>query len=85
MAKRIAVVVSQGQSQNPAKRGLEEDLVAALLMEPGIDVTVIPNLYDLAPDGTGMVHEKARWVAPDRIEYTLTCCGQSETVSFQIP
>lgn len=55
MAKRISVVISQGQSQNPAKRGLEEDLVAALLMEPGIDVTVIPHLYDLPPDGTGML------------------------------
>jgi NAD-dependent dihydropyrimidine dehydrogenase PreA subunit len=55
MAKRIAVVISQGQSHNPAKRGLEEDIVAALLMESGIDVTVIPNLYDLKPDGTGML------------------------------
>jgi NAD-dependent dihydropyrimidine dehydrogenase PreA subunit len=55
MAKRIAVVVSQGQSQNPAKRELEEDIVAALIMQPGIDVTVIPNLYDLKPDGTGML------------------------------
>jgi NAD-dependent dihydropyrimidine dehydrogenase PreA subunit len=55
MAKRIAVVVSQGQSANPAKRQLEEDIVAALLMEPGIDVVVIPHLYDLKPDGTGML------------------------------
>jgi len=55
MAKRIAVVISQGQSLNPAKRALEEDLVAALLMEPGVDVTVVPHLYDLQPDGTGML------------------------------
>ncbi len=55
MAKRIAVVVSQGQSQNPAKRQLEEDIVAGLMMEPGIDVTVIPNLYDLSADSTGML------------------------------
>jgi NAD-dependent dihydropyrimidine dehydrogenase PreA subunit len=55
MAKRIAVVVSQGQSANPAKRQLEEDIVAGLLMEPGIDVVVIPHLYDLKPDGTGML------------------------------
>lgn len=53
MAKRIAVVVSQGQSANPAKRKLEEDLVAGLLFEPGIDVVVVPHLYDLKPDGTG--------------------------------
>jgi NAD-dependent dihydropyrimidine dehydrogenase PreA subunit len=55
MAKRIAVVVSQGQSANPAKRGLEEDIVAALLMESGVEVTVIPHLYDLKSDGTGML------------------------------
>ena len=39
----------------PAKRQLEEDIVAGLLMEPGIDVVVIPHLYDLKPDGTGML------------------------------
>jgi NAD-dependent dihydropyrimidine dehydrogenase PreA subunit len=55
MAKRLTVVISQGQSANPAKRKLEEDLVAGLLFERGIEVTVIPNLYDLAPDGTGML------------------------------
>lgn len=55
MAKRITVVVSQGQSLNPAKRKLEEDLVAALVMQGGVDVTVVPHLYDLAPDGTGMM------------------------------
>jgi len=53
--KRIAVVVSQGQSANPAKRQLEEDLVGGLLMEPGVDVVVIPHLYDLKPDGTGLL------------------------------
>src|SRR5262245_27478035 len=53
--KRIAVVVSQGQSANPAKRQLEEDIVAGLLMEPGIDVVVIPHLYDLTPEGTGIL------------------------------
>jgi NAD-dependent dihydropyrimidine dehydrogenase PreA subunit len=55
MANRIAVVVSQGQSQNPAKRGLEEDIIASLLMESGLEVTVIPHLYDLTADGTGML------------------------------
>src|SRR5687768_3202120 len=55
MPKRISVVISQGQSANPAKRKLEEDLVAALLFEPGVEVTVIPHLYDLKPDGTGML------------------------------
>ena len=53
--KRISVVLSQGQSQNPTKRKLEEDIVAGLLMEPGIDLVVVPHLYDLRADGTGML------------------------------
>jgi len=55
MAKRITVVVSQGQSQNPAKRALEEEVVAGLLGQRGVDVNVVPHLYDLAPDGTGIL------------------------------
>ncbi len=55
MAKRLSVVLSQGQSGNPAKRQLEEELVTELLFGSGIDVTVIPHLYDLQPDGTGIL------------------------------
>jgi NAD-dependent dihydropyrimidine dehydrogenase PreA subunit len=55
MARKLTVVVSQGQSANPAKRKLEEDLVAGLLFERGLEVTIIPNLYDLTADGTGML------------------------------
>ncbi len=55
MAHRLTVVLSQGQSQNPAKRDLEENIVAALMMERGIDVVVIPHLYDLQADGTGVL------------------------------
>ena len=55
MARKLTVVLSQGQSANPAKRKLEEDIVAGLLFEKGIEVTVIPHLYDLDPNGTGML------------------------------
>src|SRR6185369_1857946 len=55
MAKRIAGVVSQGQSASPAKRQLEEDIISALLFEQGLDLVIIPHLYDLKPDGTGML------------------------------
>src|SRR4051794_41237337 len=50
---RLTVVLSQAQGKNPTKRALEESIVAALIMEPGLDVSVIPYLYDLAPDHTG--------------------------------
>ncbi len=55
MPHRLTVVVSQSRSLNPKKRRIEEDIVAELLGERGIDVTVVPNLYDLQADGTGML------------------------------
>ncbi len=53
MSKCLTVVLSQAQGKHPAKRALEEALVAALIMEPGLDVSVVPYLYDLGPDHTG--------------------------------
>jgi hypothetical protein len=50
---RLTVVLSQAQGKDPRKRALEESLVAALIMEQGLDVSVIPYLYDLGPDHTG--------------------------------
>ncbi len=55
MAHRLTVVVSQSRSQNPKKRELEEQIVGGLLGERGVDVTVVPHLYDLKADGTGML------------------------------
>src|SRR5579864_7513319 len=50
---RLTVVLSQAQGKNPAKRALEESIAAALLLESGLDVSVVPYLYDLHPDHTG--------------------------------
>jgi NAD-dependent dihydropyrimidine dehydrogenase PreA subunit len=50
---RLTVVLSQAPGKHPAKRSLEESLVAALILEPGLEVSVVPNLYDLGPDHTG--------------------------------
>ena len=50
---RLTVVLSQAPGKHPAKRSLEESIVAALIMEPGLDVSVVPYLYDLGPDHTG--------------------------------
>ena len=55
MAKRLSVVISHSPSKNPKKKKLEEDIVMGLMIENGIDVTVVPNLYDLKADGTGML------------------------------
>jgi Pyruvate/2-oxoacid:ferredoxin oxidoreductase delta subunit len=50
---RVTVVLSQAPGKHPAKRSLEESVVAALLLEPDVEVSVVPNLYDLGPDHTG--------------------------------
>src|ERR1700686_4484121 len=50
---RLTVVQSQAQGKNPAKRVLEESVAAALIMEPGLDVSIVPYLYDLDADHTG--------------------------------
>jgi NAD-dependent dihydropyrimidine dehydrogenase PreA subunit len=50
---RVTVVLSQAPGKHPAKRSLEESTVAALLLEPDLEVSVVPNLYDLGPDHTG--------------------------------
>src|SRR5262249_41657224 len=50
---RLTVVLSQAQGKHPAKRALEESIAAALIMEPGLDVSVVPHLYDLDAGHTG--------------------------------
>src|SRR5438552_11725390 len=50
---RLTVVLSQAQGKHPAKRALEEAITAALIMEPGLDVSIVPYLYDLDPEHTG--------------------------------
>jgi Pyruvate/2-oxoacid:ferredoxin oxidoreductase delta subunit len=50
---RLTVVLSQAQGKNPTKRALEESVAAALLLESGLDVSIVPYLYDLDADHTG--------------------------------
>lgn len=51
--QRLTVVLSQAQGKHPARRALEEALVAALILESGLDVSVVPHLYDLDAKHTG--------------------------------
>ena len=79
MPRRTTVVVSQSQSQNPKKRALEEAIVAALLGERGIDVAVVPHLYDLQTDSPELVGLQSlasdlivcSWLYPRAARWTL--------------
>ena len=55
MAKRLTVVVSSGQSNHPTKRRLEEEIIAGLLGEAGIELTIVPHVYDLSANSPGML------------------------------
>ena len=50
------VIISQSQGKNPQKRDLEERLVARAMMEPGLDVSLVPHLYDMPADHPGLLH-----------------------------
>jgi NAD-dependent dihydropyrimidine dehydrogenase PreA subunit len=53
--RKITVVLSQAPGKVPAKRHLEEEIAAALLLDPDVDVSMIPHLYDLPSDDTGLL------------------------------
>src|SRR5215208_4760358 len=51
--QKLTVVLSQAQGKHPVKRALEETVAAALIMEPELDVSIVPHLYDLGEGHTG--------------------------------
>src|SRR3954466_5383938 len=58
-SRRLTVVLSQGQGKDPRRRALEESVAAALIMEPGLDVSIVPYLYDLDAGHTGRLFLEA--------------------------
>ncbi|MFV0443566.1 MAG: ATP-binding protein [Planctomycetaceae bacterium] len=79
MASKLTVVISQAQGKNPGKRQLEEELAARLIMEAGIDVSVVPHLYDLSSDHTGTLFLRSvpgnlvvlGWMYPRALRWVL--------------
>ncbi len=53
--KKISVVISQHQGKNPVKRNLEEEIAASLIMASDVDVSIVPHVYDMSSDHTGML------------------------------
>jgi hypothetical protein len=45
--ERLTIVVSRGQSRSPEKRELEQQIIDKASTLEGVDVLVIPHLYDL--------------------------------------
>lgn len=57
--KRITVVISQSQSKNPARRQLEEEIATQLILDSSVEVSLVPHLYDLSADHSGMLFLKS--------------------------
>ncbi len=81
--KKLTVVISQHQGKNPVKRQLEEELAMACMMDPEIEVSIIPNLYDLSHDHTGMLFLRGirgdivvlSWLYPRATQWILDRAG----------
>ncbi|QDT33105.1 ATP-binding protein [Thalassoglobus polymorphus] len=58
-AKKLTVVISQGQSKNPKHRNLEEEIAMKLLLKGDVEVSLVPHLYDMSADHTGMLFLKS--------------------------
>jgi NAD-dependent dihydropyrimidine dehydrogenase PreA subunit len=81
--KKLTVVISQHQGKNPVKRQLEEELAMACMLDPEIEVSIVPNLYDLTPDHTGMLFLQGirgdvvvlSWLFPRATQWILDRAG----------
>ncbi len=81
--KKLTVVISQGQSKNPVKQNLEETLATELIMDDQIDVSLVPHLYDMSHDHTGMIFLRSvpgdvvvlSWLYPRAARWTLDRAG----------
>jgi hypothetical protein len=83
MSRRIPVVLSQAPAAHRSARQLEEDLVAELMFEPGVDASVVPHLQQLPAQSTGwLCLEGIRgdlivlsWLEPLVVRDLLACHG----------
>ncbi|MCY2994238.1 MAG: ferredoxin family protein [Planctomycetota bacterium] len=79
MPSAPVVVLSQTTSSDPAKRELQERLVAALASDVGVRVWVVPHVYDLPTDGPSVTALRQldgdlivlSWLYPRGMHWTL--------------
>lgn len=77
--KKITVVISQAPGKNPVKRHLEEEIATQLILSGTAEVSVVPHLYDLTAEHTGMLWLKSLrgdlvvlgWLYPRAIRWVL--------------
>lgn len=81
--KKLTVVLSQSQSKNPAHRELEETIAAELMMSGEVEVSLVPHLYDMSHEHSGMLFLRGipgdiiflSWLYPRAAFWTLDRAG----------
>lgn len=77
--RSVTVVVSRGQSRNPEKRGIETAIAESAAKLSGVEVVVVPHLYDLPADGEALTRLKqsggdvlvVSWIFPRAARWVL--------------
>lgn len=77
--RSFTLVVSKGQSRNPAKRALEQAIADAGAKLSDIDVVIVPHLYDLPKNGESIERLReiegdvilASWIFPRAAHWVL--------------
>jgi len=77
--RKLTVVIAQAPGKNPVKRQLEEAIATGLMLSGAAEVSLIPHLYDLTADHTGMLWLKSLrgplvvlgWLYPRAIRWVL--------------
>lgn len=77
--RKLTVVISQSPGKNPVKRQLEEEIATRLMLSGTAEVSVVPHLYDLTSDHTGMLWLRSLkgnlvvlgWLYPRAIRWVL--------------
>ena len=83
--RKLTVVISQFPGKHPIKRALEVEFAAQLMMEGVVDVAMVPHLYDMPSDHTGLLFLKGvngplivlSWLYPRATRWTLDRQGIS--------
>ncbi|WP_044255151.1 ATP-binding protein [Rhodopirellula sp. SWK7] len=85
--RSCTLVVSKGQSRNPAKRALEQAIADAGGKIPDLNVLVVPHLYDLPKNGDAISRLReiegdvilASWIFPRAAHWVLDRNGVGGT------
>jgi NAD-dependent dihydropyrimidine dehydrogenase PreA subunit len=83
MPPRLTIVISEDRVAHSAAQAIQKELLNGLASGPQLEVTVLPHLYDLAPDGAGMEYLRSiggpivvlAWLYPRAIYWILDANG----------